>query len=135
MAASLGRGFLLKVGSGVSAVTVAAMRSTSFTVNGETVDGTTKDSSGMRELVEAGGSASMSISASGILSANAQATDFVNAVIARTLATYEITFDNADKISGSFQVTSFQATGDYNGEQTYSISLESSGALTVTAAT
>jgi len=132
MAAQLGRSFTLKVGVGGTAV--AAMRSTSFAVNGETVDATTKDSAGMRELLAAGGSASMSISASGLLSANAQATDFVAAVIARTLATYELTFDNGDKISGSFQVTNFQAGGEYNGEQTYSISLESSGALTVTPA-
>jgi len=132
MAAMLGRSFTLKVGVGGTAV--AAMRSTSFTVNGETVDVTTKDSAGMRELLATGGVSSMSISASGILSANAQATDFVAAAVARTLATYEITFDNGDKISGSFQVTSFQASGEYNGEQTYSISLESSGTLTVTPA-
>lgn len=130
MAAQLGRSFTLKIGS----TAIAAMRSTSFTVNGETVDVTTKDSAGMRELLAAAGVASLSISASGILSANAQATDFVAAVVARSLATYELTFDNGDKISGLFQVTSFQASGDYNGEQTYSASLESSGALTVTTA-
>ena len=60
--------------------------------------------------------------------------DFIAKALARSLDSYRIEFDNADVIEGSFQLTSFEVAGDYNGEQTYNLSLESSGALTVTAA-
>lgn len=134
MPISKGRSLLLKTGSGGSAVTVAAMRSTKFAVNGEAVDATTKDSAGMRVLLADGGVSRLTVSANGILSGSTQATDFINRALTRSLDAYRLEFDNGDVIEGSFQLTSFEATGDYNGEQTYALTLESSGTLTVTAA-
>lgn len=132
MAKVSGRNFLLKVGVGGSPVTVASMRSTSITVNGETVDSTDKDSAGMRELLAGGGVANVSVSASGLLSGNAQATDFMAKVIARSVDPYTVVFDNGDTLTGNFQMTSFQADGQYNDAQTFSLQLESSGAVTIT---
>jgi len=134
MPISKGRSLLLKTGSGGSAVTVAAMRSTKFVVNGETVDATSKDSAGMRVLLADGGVSRLTVSANGLLSGHVQATDFLNRALARSLDPYRIEFDNGDVIEGSFQLASFEAMGDYNGEQTYALTLESSGTLTVTAA-
>lgn len=134
MPISKGRTLLLKTGSGGAAVTVAAMRTTRFTVNGETVDATNKDSAGMRTLLDAAGAARLTIAASGLLSGSAQATDFITRTLNRSLDPYRLEFDNGDVIEGSFQATQFEAAGDYNGEQTYSLTLESSGALTLTAA-
>lgn len=133
MALSKGRTLLLKTGSGGSAVTVAAMRTTRFVVSGETVDATHKDSAGMRTLLDAAGVAKLTISAAGLLSGSAQATDFITKALGRTLDAYRLEFDNGDVIEGSFQTVQFEAAGDYNGEQTYALTLESSGALTVTA--
>jgi TP901-1 family phage major tail protein len=132
MPAQKGRDFLLKIGTGGGATTVAAMRTTRFAVNGETVDATNKDSAGWRELLAAGGKVSVNVSAAGILSGSTQATDFVNRVIARSLDAYTVVFDNGDTLAGSFQCTAFEAGGEHSGEQTYTLSLESSGALTVT---
>jgi TP901-1 family phage major tail protein len=134
MPAQKGRDFLLKIGSGGGAVTVAAMRTTRFSVNGETVDATNKDSAGWRELLAAGGKVSVNVGAAGILGGSAQATDFVNRVIARSLDTYTVAFDDGDTLVGAFQCTAFEAAGEHSGEQTYSLTLESSGALAVTAA-
>lgn len=134
MPISKGRTLLLKLGTGGSAVTVAAMRSTRFAVNGETVEITNKDSAGMRTLLDGAGTAKLSVNASGLLSGSAQATDFISRTLNRTLDAYRLEFDNGDVIEGSFQCVSFEATGDYNGEQTYSLQLESSGSLSVTAA-
>lgn len=134
MAISKGRTLLLKTGSGGGAVTVAAMRTTRFVVNGETVEITNKDSAGMRTLLDAAGAAKLTVSASGLLSGNAQATDFITKALGRTIDAYRLEFDNGDVIEGSFQTTQFEAAGDYNGEQTYSLTLESSGSLTLTAA-
>lgn len=134
MPISKGRSLLLKTGTGGSAVTVAAMRSTRFTVNGETVEATSKDSNGMRVLLADGGVAKVSISANGLLSGVAQSTDFISRTLARSLDSYRLEFDNGDVLEGSFQLTSFDVTGDYNGEQTYALTLESSGNLTLTTA-
>ncbi len=133
MAISKGKNLLLKLGTGAGAVTVAAMRSTRFSVNGETVDATTKESGGMRTLLDAAGVARVSITATGLLSGSSQSTDFINRTLARSLDAYRLEFDNGDVMEGVFQVTSFEAAGDYNGEQTYSLTLDSSGVLTVTA--
>ncbi len=134
MPISKGRTLLLKLGSGGSAVTVAAMRTTRFTVNGETVEITNKDSAGMRTLLDGAGTAKLSVNAAGLLSGSTQATDFITRTLNRTLDAYRLEFDNGDVIEGSFQCVSFEAAGDYNGEQTYSLQLESSGSLTVSAA-
>ena len=120
MPISKGRTLLLKTGTGGAAVTVAAMRTTRFTVNGETVDATNKDSAGMRTLLDAAGVAKLTITASGLLSGSAQATDFITKTLNRSLDSYRLEFDNGDVIEGSFQ--------------TYSLTLESSGTLTLTAA-
>lgn len=134
MPLSKGRTLLLKTGSGGSAITVAAMRTTRFTVNGEVVDATHKDSAGMRTLLDGAGVAKLTISAAGLLSGQAQSTDFITRTLNRSLDAYRLEFDNADVIEGSFQLTQFEVAGDYNGEQTYSLTLESSGALSVSAA-
>lgn len=132
MPISKGKNLLLKMGTGGGAVVVAAMRSTRFSVNGETVDITNKDSNGMRTLLDGAGVAKLSISATGLLSGSSQSTDMISRTLARSLDSYRLEFDNGDVIEGAFQLTSFEAVGDYNGEQTYSISLDSSGALTPT---
>lgn len=133
MPISKGRSMLLKIGSGGGATTVAAMRSTKFTINGELVDATSKDNAGMRTLLADGGVSKLTVSANGILSGSAQGSDFVTKTLARTVDAYRLEFDNGDLIEGSFQLTQFEVTGDYNGEQTYALTLESSGTLTLTA--
>lgn len=134
MAAQNGRSFLLKDGTAAAGTTIAAMRVTGFTVNGSTVDVTTKDSAGIRVLGAAMGVASYSIRASGLLDANAQATTLINRCVARSLDAYGVVFDNGDKLDGSWQLTSFDAEGSEADAMTYSLSLESSGTITVTAA-
>ena len=134
MAAQKGRAFVLKDGSAAAGTVFAAMRMTRFSVNGEAVDVTTKDSAGLRTLLAGAGIASVSITAQGLLDANAQATTFINRVIAGSIDAYGIVFDNNDKIDVNCQMTSFEAEGTEGDAQIYSIALESSGTITVTPA-
>lgn len=135
MAAKHGRDFLLKTGTGVGAVTVAAMTTTSFSVNSEVIDATNKDSANRaRELLEGSGVATMSVSAAGILQGGAQFGTLFNAVKMGTFDDYTLVFNGGDKIEGSFQITTLEAAGEMNGAQTYSISLENAGDFTFTAA-
>lgn len=134
MAASPGRAFLLKLGTAAGGTTIAGMRTTSFSAGGEAVEITNKDSDGWRELLAAAGTRQMSISASGVLSGNGQATTLLGYVTARSINAFGIVFDNGDTLDGAWQMTQFQAAGEHNGEQTYDVTLESSGPVTVTPA-
>lgn len=130
-----GLNFLLKIGAvSGSPVTVSGMRSTSYTLNGETVDVTTKDSNRFRELLGEAGVLSMSISASGVVKDDASRSTLRANMLAQTIDTYHLIFDNGDTIEGDFQITTFERSGEYNGADEYSLALESSGAITVTEA-
>ena len=133
MAAAKGRAFVLKDGSAAAGTVIAAMRVTRFAINNQTVDVTTKDSNGFRALLAGAAAASMQISAQGILDANAQSTTLINRCLTGSIDAYGIVFDNSDKIDASCQLTSFEAEGQEGDAQTYSLTLESSGTITVTA--
>ncbi|HEX9948093.1 MAG TPA: phage tail tube protein, partial [Allosphingosinicella sp.] len=69
MGAEKGSAFLLKVANGAEPPvfsTVAGMRTTQMSVNGEAVNVTSKDSGGWRELLSGAGVRSVSVAASGI---------------------------------------------------------------------
>ena len=130
MAAQKGRLFMLQDDT----TDIAALRTNSITIDSETVDITNKDSNGWRELLADSGVKSCSISASGVFTDDATQIGIQTKLLAATLNTFTMEFETGDTLAGSFQVTSMEYAGDYNGEQTYSISLESSGAITYTAA-
>jgi TP901-1 family phage major tail protein len=133
--ARTGRTLLIADGTGVSATVIAAMRSTHFTIQGAAIDVTDKSSSGQyRELLAAAGVVSVTVGAKGLLSGAAQTQTLVTRAINRSIDSYRITFDNGDILEGPFQIVQFEASGDYNNEQTYQISFESGGALTFTGA-
>lgn len=133
--ARTGRSLLLYDGLGGSASVIAAMRTTSFTIQGQAVDVTDKNSSGQyRELLAAAGVVSVSVSAKGFLSGSSQTQTLVGRALARSVDDYRLVFDNGDVLEGPFQLVHFEAAGDYNGEQTYQLGLESGGALTFTGA-
>ena len=129
MAAEKGLEFLLKIGATV----VAGLRATAFTINGEEVDVTTKDSTGgWRELLAGAGVTSMSITGSGVFQDNSNVAALRVSAIAKTQNAYTILFESGDDYTGQFQVTSIEQSGEFNGEVTYSPSLESSGEIVFT---
>lgn len=130
MAAEKGLSFLLKRGDGETSesfTTIGAQRSTSFTINGEAVEITSKDSSGFRILLAGAGVKSMSIAASGIYDDSATELLIETAARDETIDNYELLFESGDKWAGAFQVTDYENAGEHNGEVTYSLTLESSG--------
>lgn len=130
MTAQKGAAFLLKIGDGGSLQTyetVAGLRTTQMSINGDTVVVTTKESGGWRELLSGAGTRSVSVSASGIfLGSDAEDRMRANA-LAGTLDAYELSFEDGAKMRGQFLVQRLDYAGDFNGERTYSVQLESSG--------
>jgi len=132
MTAQKGAAFLLKIGVGGSPATydtVAGLRTTQMSVNGDTVVVTHKGSGGWRELLSGAGTRSVSVSASGIfLGSDAESAVRTHA-LAGTLDEYELSFEDGAKMRGRFLVQRLDYAGDFNGERTYALQLESSGAV------
>jgi len=132
MAAEKGSAFLLKVGDGGTPpvfATVAGMRTTQMSVNGEAVNVTSKDSGGWRELLSGAGVRSVSVAGSGIFTGSAAEVRVKGNALSGVLDDYEISFESGERMRGRFLVTRLDYAGDYNGERNYTLSLESSGAV------
>lgn len=135
MTAQKGAAFLLKIGDGAippTYETVAGLRTTQMSINGDTVVVTHKESDGWRDLLSGAGTRSVSVSASGIfLGSNAENSIRTHA-LAGTLDSYELSFEDGAKMQGRFLVQRLDYAGDFNGERTYSLQLESSGEVVPT---
>ena len=135
MAAQKGASLLLKINTTSSTyVTIGGLRSTSITLNDEAVDVTNKDSSGNRTLLADGGVFSMSVSGSGVFTDSAAEETLRSTMNASTFKNFQVIIPDFGTYQGAFMVASLEYAGEHNGEVTYSVTLESSGAITYTAA-
>ena len=137
MAAQKGRSILLKIGDGSSPAgftTIGGIRSRTITINNESVDITTSDEAPWRQLMGDVGLRSVSLSGSGVFEDGAAVNSVEDLALAGTLEEFQIVFGNGDILQGVFQVTSFEYGGEHTAEQTYSISLESGGIVTMSRA-
>ena len=140
MAAGKGSSFLLKENSTGTPATVGGLRSTSMTINGEAVDITTKDSNAFissgndkaRDLLQGGGVRSMSLTASGVFTDSSTENLVRGFAFDGAIQNYDLVFSDGSKISGAFLITSYERAGEFNGEETYSLTLESSNTITYT---
>tara|TARA_R110002124_G_scaffold107255_3_gene259588 strand:- start:961 stop:1368 length:408 start_codon:yes stop_codon:yes gene_type:complete len=130
MAAEKGSAFLLKIGDGGSPAvysTVAGLRTTQMTVNGEPVAITSKDSGGWRQLLSGAGIRSVSVSGAGVFTGSEAEMRIKNHALGGVIDSYELSFEGGERMRGDFLVAQLDYSGDYNGERSYTLSLESSG--------
>lgn len=130
MTAQKGSAFLLKIGDGASPPayrTVAGLRTTQMSINGDPVVVTHKGSGGWRELLSGAGTRSVTVNAAGIfLGSDAEAAIRANA-LAGVLDDYELAFEGGEKMRGRFLIQRLDYAGDFNAERNYALVLESSG--------
>lgn len=134
MAAQRGGALLLKMDISGTMTTIGGLRSTSITINDEAVDITNKDSGSSRTLLPSGGILSMTVSASGVFTDATSETTLRSKVHQSSFESYNIIIPDLGTYAGSFMIASLEYAGEYNGEVTYSITLESSGAISFSAA-
>jgi TP901-1 family phage major tail protein len=130
MAVEKGSAFLLKVGDGAATpafATVAGMRTTQLSINGEAVVVTHKGSGGWRDLLSGAGVRSVSVSAAGVFTGSAAETWVKNNALAGVIDDYRLSFESGETLTGRFLVTRLDYAGDFNGERSYTVNLESSG--------
>lgn len=130
MAMEKGAAFLLKVGNGGTVpvyATVAGLRTTQLTINSETVVVTNQGSGGWRELLSGAGVRSVSLSGSGVFTGSAAEQRIKATALAGQIDDYQVRFESGETITGRFQIARLEYAGDFNGERTYTLQLESSG--------
>lgn len=133
MAAQKGRALLMKLGDAATPevfTTIGGMRSTSITVNDESVDITNKDSGVTRTLLAQGGIVTFSVSGSGVFTDSASETTLREKISQTSFSNYQFLVPDFGTYTGSFQLTSLEYAGEYNGEVTYTFAFESTGAIT-----
>lgn len=130
MAAEKGSAFLLKIGDGAATpafATMAGLRTTQMSINGEAVAITSKDSGGWRELLSGAGVRSVSVAGSGVFTGSSAEGRLKANALSGAIDDYRLSFEGGDQMEGRFLITRLDYSGDYNGERTYTLALESSG--------
>ena len=130
MPAEKGSAFLLKVGDGATVpayTTLAGLRTTQLSINGDPVVITNKGSGGWRELLSGAGIRSVSVSGAGVFTGSAAETRVKTNALSGVIDDYELSFESGERLRGRFLVSRLDYAGDFNAERTYTLSLESSG--------
>lgn len=130
MPAQSGAAFLLKISNGATPPvyqTIAGLRTTQMSINGDTVVITHKESGGWRDLLSGAGTRSVSVSAAGIFLGSTAENTVRARALNGTLDDYELSFEDGAKLRGRFLVQRLDYAGDFNGERSYTLQLESSG--------
>jgi TP901-1 family phage major tail protein len=146
MAAQKGLDVLMKIDISGTKTTIGGLRSSSITLNEESVDITNKDSLGTRTLLAGAGVNSISVSGSGVFTDSAaevavrtafaaqQNTSDGSSAQTAAFESFQFIIPHLGTYTGNFQITSLEYAGEYNGEATYSMSFESAGYITFAAA-
>jgi TP901-1 family phage major tail protein len=118
-----------------NSVLVAGARTKSLTINGSPIDVTTDDDDGVRKLLDQPGQIDVEITVAGVLVSDAlraealsssdrtQTTDFVIQGWAGS--------PDHTKLSGSFFLSSYKESGEYQGSATFEATFVSAGAVTL----
>ncbi|MEM6385771.1 MAG: phage major tail protein, TP901-1 family [Pseudomonadota bacterium] len=135
MAAQNGKDLLIKLDmtGGGQFETIAGLRATRLSFNTESIDVTSLESDGWRQLLGGAGVKAASISGSGVF--RDAGTDERARQIFFDGATpnFQVIIPDFGVVEGPFQVTSIEYAGSHNGEATYELALASAGLLSFTA--
>jgi len=132
MAAQNGKDLLVKIDmTGAGAFeTAAGLRATRISLNAESIDVTSLESTGgWRELLAGAGVKTASISGSGVFKDAATDERVRQIFFAGETPTFQVIVPDFGTMEGAFQITSIEYAGTFDGEATYEMSLASAGAL------
>jgi TP901-1 family phage major tail protein len=137
MVAQNGKDLLVKVdmtGDGLFEA-VAGLRATWISLNTETVDVTSLESTGgWRELLSGGGVKTAAISGSGVFKDETTDERARQIFFEGLTPNFQVIIPDFGTMEGPFQISSIEYAGSHNGEATYELSLASAGELIFTAA-
>ena len=130
MVAQKGKDLLLKISDGGSYVTVAGLRSRRLAFNAETVDVTDAESAGRwRELLGGAGVQRASLTGAGLFKDQASDALVRQAFFAGTILSWQVLIPDFGTVTGPFQITALEYSGEHNRELRFEPALESAGQL------
>lgn len=130
MVAQKGKDLLLKVNDGGSWVTVAGLRSRRLAFNAETVDVTDAESAGRwRELLGGAGVQRASLTGAGLFKDQASDALVRQAFFAGAILSWQVLIPAFGAVTGPFQITALEYSGEHNSEVRFELALESAGPL------
>ena len=141
MAKQLGRALLVKIGDGEASEVfsnLCGLNSKSLTINNSSIDVTTPDCTapeGALWTETLAGLKNVSVSGDGFFEdSTAEARMNTVAMAADNVANFQVVVPDFGTYAGAFRLTSVEYGGETEGGVTYSLSLESTGVVTFTAA-
>jgi TP901-1 family phage major tail protein len=141
MAKQLGRALLVKIGDGEASEAfsnLCGLNSKSLTINNSSIDVTTPDCTtpeGALWTATLAGLKNLSLSGDGFFEdSTAEARMNTVAMSADNAVNMQVVVPDFGTYAGAFRISSLEFGGETEGGVTYSISLESNGAVTFTAA-
>ncbi|MGE7371035.1 phage major tail protein, TP901-1 family [Neorhizobium sp. NPDC001467] len=130
MVAQKGKDLLLKLDGGSGFQTVAGLRSRRLAFNTQTVDVTDAESAGRwRELLGGAGVQRASLTGAGIFKDQASDALVRETFFAGAILVWQVLIPDFGRISGPFQITALEYSGDHDGEVRFELALESAGSL------
>src|SRR5882724_11117856 len=134
MAAQKGKDLLVKIFDGSGYTTVAGLRARRLSFNAETVDITHAETAGRwRELLDGAGIKRAAVSGRGLFKDASSDALMRQTFFDGAVKNLQIVIPDFGTVAGAFQITSLEFAGEYNGEVTFNLALDSAGELTFTA--
>ena len=139
MAKQLGRALLVKIDDGAGTLSnLCGLNSKSFTLNNSSIDVTTPDCTtpeGALWTETLAGLKNASVSGDGFFEDSTTEARMNTVAMSNDNSTnFEIVIPDFGTYAGAFRITSLEFGGETEGGVTYSVALESTGAITFTAA-
>jgi TP901-1 family phage major tail protein len=131
MSAKRGRDVLLQIQVGAAWQTLGGMQVTSLTLrNAFTETNRTR----WRETLAGRGQQALRVSARGLFEDSASEATVRAAAFAKSALPFRLWFGNGDLAAGTAIVTDYEAAGTVDGLETYAVTLEATGPVTLTPA-
>ncbi len=137
MAAQKGRELLIQIhdGSGdfndENYVVVGGFKSNGFSIDGEAIDVTNKDSQGFKEALAGAGNISISLTGNGIFVDDESFRRVHEHMVSQTHPQCRVIVPEFARYTGPFAIKSLSMTGNDSEAVTYDISLDSAGVIAI----
>lgn len=115
----------LEGGSPQNFVQLPGLRDNTWTINGQQVDVTTKDSNAWRQLLTGAGIRSLDISVSGIFQDSTVEETARGWGFDQSLNWWQIQLENGDRLEFQAQIRGYERAARFDGADEYSFTLES----------
>ncbi len=133
MTAKSGALVLIKAGDGASPevfTTVGGLRTSDLMVNHRAMVTSNVQSGAWQQLVSNAGMLSLQLSGSGVFTDSASEEMVRAHAFAGSVNNYRFVFGNGNFVTGAFLITAYQRSGAHDGEEVFSLALESAGNVT-----